>query len=137
MGKTIIKGVKPDGTLDTEYITTPELITKLIKDLDKRDPVTKKELSDADIRHRLEDIRLASEQDERTRFAYAYGLKKNKERKDAEEAALDAFEKELVNGGIEAAKQCAEVHHDVKSMVAILKLCKAIGSDKFDVKCEP
>lgn len=134
MGKTIIKGTRQDGTIDAEYITTPELVTRLIRDLDKRDTRNPKDLCDAEIRHRLEEIRLASEQDERIRFAYANVLKKHKREEEEAEKKWAEFEKELVQGGIEAAKKCAEVHHDVDSMLAILKMCKAIAGDKFRIE---
>lgn len=120
MSKVIIKGVKEDGTFDTETKSTAVLITELIEKVPK--------LCEAEIQHELEDIRKSAERDTRIRQTFAHLLK--------EKNIPHKKEKKLVNAGIKAAKKCAEEHHDVESMLAILRLCKAIAGDKFQVVVE-
>lgn len=67
MGKTIIKGVKKDGTFDVERKSTPVLITELIGKLPG--------MCEADICKALEEIRLSAEQDERIRKSYVQVIK--------------------------------------------------------------
>lgn len=56
MAKTIIKGLKPDGTIDAELKRTPVLITELIQKFPG--------MCEVDIYHALADIRESSERDQ-------------------------------------------------------------------------
>ncbi len=120
MSKVIIKGVKKDGTFDTETKSTAVLITELIEKVPK--------LCEAEIQHELEDIRKSAEMDTRIRQTFAHLLK--------EKNIPHKKEKKLINAGIKAAKKCEKEHHDVESMLAIFSLCKAIAGDKFQVVVE-
>lgn len=66
MAKVIIHGVKEDGTVDAESISTAILVTQLIEKL----PMCEAKLIEA-----LEEIRSSAEQDARVRRSYARVLR--------------------------------------------------------------
>ena len=70
MGKTIVHGFDENGQIIADHFTTPELITQLIADLP--------DLCEADIRHRLEEIRESSERDERIQKTYLAVIRERK-----------------------------------------------------------
>ena len=71
MAKVIIHGMKEDGTVDAERISTAILVTQLIEKLPN--------MCEAKVCEALEEIRLSAEQDARVRQSYAKALKeKNK-----------------------------------------------------------
>ena len=78
MGKTIVHGFDENGKIIAEHIPTPELITRLIADLPG--------MCVADVLHRLEEIRVSSERDERVRKTYVSALKE-KNRKERESSS--------------------------------------------------
>lgn len=131
MAKVIHKGKKENGEMDTEVISTPVLITKLIGNLSK--------LHEADIQKALEEIRSSSEQDERIRKIYAKVLKDYKHeqvKKETKENRYYKHEKEIILGGIEAMKKCILTHHDMRSAYAIGRLCKAIAGSRFSAEIQ-
>lgn len=151
MAKVIHKGIKEDGTLDTEVVQTPILITQLIGKLPN--------MCEAEIQKELEEIRKSAEQDERIRKGYVAILKKhnladgmNKAIKETKsqlakkmveqskrggETNMSASkEKVLIYNGIEAIKRCVK-NHDLTTAFTICKLCKAIAGDRFSVEIEP
>lgn len=124
MSKIIIKGIKEDGTFDTELETTAMLVTRLIEGLPKM-------CCEADIQHALEEIRKSAEMDERIRRGYAFILKEHQKK-----SISPKKEKKLIDAGIEAITSCVTKHHDMESATAIIKLCKAIAGDRFQVTIE-
>lgn len=50
-------------------------------------------------------------------------------------ANYEEFERTLIDDGIKAVKRCIH-RHDMLSAVAILRLCKAVAGDKFEVTIE-
>ena len=80
MAKVIHKGIKEDGTIDTEVIQTPALITELIGKFPN--------MCEAAIRIELEEIRKSSEMDERIRKDWGKILKDHKKRRDEIEKRL-------------------------------------------------
>ncbi len=122
MDKIIIKGVKEDGTFDTEVQTTAMLVTKLIDKFPH--------MCEGDIQHELEDIRKSAEMDARIRRNYAFLLKQRN-------GLSPKKEKRLIDGGIEAVTSCVSKHHDMDSAVKILNLCKAIAGERFHVHIVP
>ena len=68
MAKVIIHGMKKDGTVDAEHISTAILVTQLIEKLPN--------MSEAKVCEALEEIRLSAEQDARVRQTYARVIKK-------------------------------------------------------------
>jgi hypothetical protein len=67
MAKVIIHGMKEDGTVDAETISTAILVTQLIEKLPN--------MCEAKVCEALEEIRLSAEQDARVRQSYARVLK--------------------------------------------------------------
>ena len=63
MAKVIIHGMKEDGTVDAERISTAILVTQLIEKLPN--------MCEAKVCEALEEIRLSAEQDARVRQSYA------------------------------------------------------------------
>ena len=49
---------------------------------------------------------------------------------------LRRFEKEKVNGGIEAARKLIEQHKDMESALAVFDLCKMVAGDRFEITIE-
>lgn len=123
MAKVIHKGIKEDGTIDAEVISTPVQITQLIGKFPK--------MCEADICNALREIRESAEQDERIRKIYAKALKDRNHK--GKEILPPSEEKKLINRGVEAVKRCVK-NHDIASAYAILKLCKAIAGDRFTVE---
>ena len=121
MGKVIIKGIKENGCFDTELISTAALVTELIAKFPK--------MCEADVTHSLEEIRNSAEMDDRIRRTYVEVMK---QRKNQHHDNND--NKQIVMDGIDAAKKCFEKHHDVKSGLTILKMCKLIGGEKFSIE---
>jgi hypothetical protein len=78
MAKVIIHGMKEDGTIDAESISTAILVTQLIEKLPN--------MCEAKVCEALEEIRLSAEQDARIRQTYARVIKKlNAEKANEEE----------------------------------------------------
>lgn len=141
MAKVIKKGFKEDGTIDTEVVSTPVLITQLIAKLPN--------MCEAAICKELEEIRRSAEQDERIRKCYVEALKEHgiademkAEIKKAKAQISEKMrgsepkrEKEVIIDGIDAIRRCVK-NHDMESAVAIIKLCKAIAGDRFKVEVE-
>lgn len=119
MAKVIRKGIKEDGTIDAEVVSTPVLITQLIAKLPN--------MCEAAICKELEEIRQSAEKDESIRKIYADSLK--------ERGSDRQREKEVITDGIDAIIRCVK-NHDMESAVAIIKLCKAIAGDRFKVELE-
>lgn len=46
------------------------------------------------------------------------------------------LEDRAVEEAIDAIRRCAEETHDMKTMLTIIKLCKLIAGDKFEVTLE-
>ena len=67
MAKVIVHGMKEDGTVDVESISTAILVTQLIEKLPN--------MCEAKVCEALEEIRLSAEQDARVRQSYAKALK--------------------------------------------------------------
>lgn len=67
MAKVIVHGMKEDGTVDVESISTAILVTQLIERLPN--------MCEAKVCEALEEIRLSAEQDARVRQSYARVLK--------------------------------------------------------------
>ena len=73
MAKVIIHGMKEDGTVDVESISTAILVTQLIEKLPN--------MCEAKVCEALEEIRLSAEQDARVRQSYARALKESTRKK--------------------------------------------------------
>ena len=128
MGKVVYKGIKENGLIDAEVVSTPILVTQLISKLPA--------LCEAEVCKALEEIRESAEMDDRHLKMYARILKEKKKAEDTQADHLSDFERKLINGGIDAVKRCVD-NHDMDSVLAILHLCKAIGGDKFSVELVP
>jgi hypothetical protein len=73
VAKVIIHGMKEDGTVDAEIISTAILVTQLIEKLPN--------MCEAKVCEALEEIRLSAEQDARVRQSYARALKESTRKK--------------------------------------------------------
>lgn len=127
--QTKIKGVKEDGTFDIETKSTAALITELIAEFPK--------LCEADVKHRLDDIRISAEQDETIRRDFARIIRNHHKKSDAlnEEPVeyVNDHEEELIHDGIESIKRCVK-NKDFETLFTIVKFCKAIAGDKFSIE---
>lgn len=122
MGKTIIKGVnEKTGVFETEHKCTAVLVTELIDALPK--------LCEADVQHGLEEIRKSAEQDARIRKILARSAR-------AKKREADKSEREVIGEATEAIKRCIEKNGDMKTALVIIKMCKMIAGDRFEVKLE-
>lgn len=120
--KTIIKGVnKETGCFETEHKSTAVLITELIDGFPK--------MCEADVTHALEEIRASAEQDSRIRKLYVEGLKRRK-------SEADKLEREAINDAIDAIRRSVKETRDMKTAIVLIKLCKMIAGDRFEVKVE-
>jgi hypothetical protein len=73
MAKVIVHGMKEDGTVDAETISTAILVTQLIEKLPN--------MCEAKVCEALEEIRLSAEQDARVRQSYARVLRERSKEK--------------------------------------------------------
>ena len=125
MAKVVIKETE-SGRIEAEITRTPVLITELIHDFPS--------MCEAEIQNALKEIRDSAEKDQDISRIYAKCLKDAKKKEHEEDFDYDAFEAEMCSKGIEAIRACVEDHHDMKTALTIMELCKCIGGDDFHVE---
>lgn len=137
MSKVIVKGVKEDGTLDTEVKLTSVLITELIGRIPKH------KMCEADLVNALKEIRGSAEMDHDHKIMYLRILKDEKNTlEDLEKKCFNASVKKI--GMSKRAKEAGDDHafldgqaHAFMTAAAWIQKKRKGEDDEEDEKAEP